>query len=92
MRAKKDIIERNIAGEYILVPVGSAAIDIHGMISLSESGHLLWQRLSTDATEDELVSALLAEYDVDEATARADVSAFVEKLKTVGLLEPDGEE
>ncbi|MDQ1725165.1 MAG: hypothetical protein QOG52_2193, partial [Frankiaceae bacterium] len=37
--------------------------------------------------EDELVAAMLAEYDVDALVARADVIAFVKKLTDAGLVE-----
>ena len=86
MKATNDVILRQIAGEYILVPVGAMARKLHGMISLSESGHLLWNCLQKDVSVDELVKALLSEYDTDEQTAREDVSAFLKKLADLGLL------
>ena len=38
------------------------------------------------ATEQDLVEVLLNEYDVDEAQAKEDVSAFVESLTKAGLI------
>ena len=87
MRASKELILREVAGEYILVPVGKAALTIHGMISLSESAAFLFGKLSNDCTEEELVDALLAEYDVDRDAAIADVHDFVEQMERVGILE-----
>ena len=89
MKAANNIILREIAGESILVPVGAMARKIHGMISLSESGRLLWDCLQKDSSKEELIQALLAEYDVDEQTAREDVSAFLERLSGLGLLTGD---
>lgn len=86
MKATNDIILREIAGEYILVPVGAMARKIHGMISLSESGRFLWDCLQKECTEDDLVRALLSEYDIDEKTAREDASVFLERLASLGLL------
>ena len=87
MRASKELILREIAGEHILIPVGTAALKIHGMISLSESAAFLFGKLSNDCTEEELIDALLAEYDVDRDTAIADVHDFVEQMVRVGILE-----
>ena len=86
-KASENIILREIAGESILVPVGPLARRVHGMISLSESGRILWDCLQRECAEEELVNALLSEYDVDEQTAREDVTAFLEKLSGFGLLQ-----
>ena len=87
MRVTEDFIVREIAGEHILIPVGETAMKIHGMINLSESGHILWEKLQTECSVDDLVAAILAEYDIDEETARADVNEFLNKLKAIGILE-----
>lgn len=87
MRASKDLILREIAGEYILIPVGKAALRLHGMINLSESAAFLWKRLQNDATEEQLVDALLEEYDVDRQTALSDVAELLELMRTAGVIE-----
>ena len=87
MKATREVVLREIAGENLLIPVGQTALKIHGMITLSESGLLLWKRLQTECTEDELVEALLTEYQVDRETAAADVKAFIRQMQEVGILE-----
>lgn len=91
MKASKELILRQVAGEYILIPTGRMALKIHGMINLSESGALIWEQLSEERTEEELVKALLREYQVEEAAARADVAAFLEQMRTLGILEEEDE-
>lgn len=87
MKVTKDMIQRTIAGEYMLIPIGEAALKLHGMITITESGHLLWNKLQSDCTEEELVELILSEYDIDQATASADVKAFLAKLDALGVLE-----
>lgn len=87
MRVSKDLILREVAGEYILIPVGKAALEIHGMINLSESAVLLWKKLQEDCTEEELVQALLNEYDIDRETAAADVRELIEQMQKIGVIE-----
>ena len=87
MRVSKDLILREVAGEYILIPVGKAALEIHGMINLSESAVLLWKKLQEDCTEEELVQALLVEYDIDRETAAADVRELIEQMQKIGVIE-----
>ena len=57
------------------------------MITLNDTGRFLWQHLEEGAEMDELVQAMLKEYDVDEQTARAGAEGFVSKLKKQGFLE-----
>ena len=88
MRAKKDVILREIAGEHILVPVGGNAADFMGIMTLNDSGMFLWELLlRQDCTEEMLVQALLDEYEVERPTAAADVRALLEMLQNVRLLE-----
>lgn len=89
MRAIDDLIVREIAGEYILIPTGSAALKIHGMINLSESGYLLWNKLQSDCTEEELVDAILEKYEIDRETATEDTKTFLEKMDSIGILVKD---
>ncbi len=86
MKVKDDYLLRNVAGSHIVVPVGEGCLDFSGVITLNEVGAFLWEKLQSDITEEELLSALLSEYDVDEATARADIAEFADKLKGADLL------
>ena len=80
------MILREIAGEHLLIPVGRTALQVKGMVTLSESGLLLWNRLQSDCTEEDLIQVLLSEYEVDRDTAGADVKAFLKRMNDVGLL------
>lgn len=86
MRISEQFMLRQVADEYLVIPVGEAALKLRGLIALSESGSLLYRRLQSGCTEEELVSALLMEYDIDPATARADTAAFLEQMRAMGIL------
>lgn len=86
MKADNNMILREIAGEYLLIPTGETALRIHGMITMTESGVLLWKRLQTEATEEELVDTILSEYEIDRETAKADVAEFLQKMLTLGIV------
>lgn len=85
MKIKDGYILRTIAGDNVVLPSGDE-LDLSIMITLNDTGRFLWERLEKGAEVDELVAALLEEYDVDEATARAGVDAFVTKLEENALL------
>ena len=79
MKLKDGFILREVAGENVVLPSGGD-LDLNMMITLNDTGKFLWQLLEQDRTEADLVSALLSEYDVDEATAAAAVAGFVATL------------
>lgn len=85
MKLKDGFLLRKVAGEYVVIPTG-AELDLNMMITLNGTGAFLWEKLQAETTEDALVAALLAEYDVDEDTAKKSVVTFVEKLKSHDFL------
>lgn len=87
MKVKDNLILREIAGSWIIVPVAEMVVEFNGLMNLNESGAFLWQKLAEGAEMDELISGLLSEYDVDEETAKADIEEFVAQLKEKGLLQ-----
>lgn len=86
MHIAPDFILREIAGESIVIPVGEAARHLSGLIALNESGRFLFDLLQTERAEQELVEAMLDAYDVDSATAQADVAEFLELLRQQHML------
>ena len=85
MQLKDGFILRSVAGENVVVPTGED-LNLNMMITLNETGKLLWERLSQGAGEEELVALLLKEYEVDEETAKAHVARFVGKMRENGFL------
>lgn len=87
MKIKSDYILKKIAGSYVVVPVRTRAVDFSGIIKLSETGAFLWEILSKGAEKETLLARMLEEYDVDEATASADIDRFLQKLQEADLIE-----
>lgn len=87
MKIKEGFILKNIAGENIVVPVGEKVIDFTAMISLNETSATIWKLMENDVEKEEIVAALLEEYDVAEEKVKADVDVFVDKLVEAGLVE-----
>ena len=85
MKLKDGLILRQVAGENIVLATGSD-VELKGMITLNDSACTLWNCLAQGAELSDLAAALLAEYDVDEATASAHAAAFVEKMKELDVL------
>ena len=87
MKIKSGFMLREVAGNYIVVAVGSRVKEFNGIINLNETGAFIWGLLEKGATEEELLTALLNEYEVDKEVARADVLSLLDKIREAGLLE-----
>lgn len=87
MRIKDGFVKREIAGSYIVVPVGNTIEEFNGMITLNESGSFFWDCFKKDITLEQAVKMVTDEYDIDPQTAAKDIENFTELLKTNNLLE-----
>ena len=85
MKMKDGFLLRQVAGQTVVLPIGGD-MDLNLMITLNDTGAFLWEKLQEETDEAALVAALLAEYDVDEATAKQAVANFVAKLNENGFL------
>ena len=84
MRLRGQDVSWRTVGDEVIVLDGRS----WSYLSVNESGERLWKLLAAGATESQLVGALVAEFDVDEARARDDVREFVDALRAQDLLEP----
>ena len=49
MKLKENFVLRQVAGSYAVLAVGAASVDFNGMLTLNESGALLWRALEQGA-------------------------------------------
>lgn len=87
MQINKDFTIQKVGAQYVAVPVGETSKTFHGMVRLNETGAFLWRALAErDMTEEELVDAILAEYDVSREIAARDVHRVVATLCENGII------
>ncbi len=87
MKIKDGYMLRNISGQNIVVPVGTAALTFNGMISLNGSGAFLWSALTKETSREELIDRLLEEYDVEPRVASVGVDSFLKKMREAKLID-----
>lgn len=88
MKIKKGFVVKEIAGQYVVVALGPASKIFNGIIKLNDSGKFIWDMLEKGSEKQDIVSALLNEYDgVDIETAENDVQKFINELKGANILE-----
>lgn len=85
-KIKSGYVSREIAGEFLAIPV-DPELDSSNIVILNPVSGLLWERLQNECTLPQLVKAVTENFTVDEATAESDIKEFLQMLEESNMLE-----
>ncbi len=85
MKIKPGFVVREVAGQIVALPTGEE-LNLNMMITLNETAKFLWEQLEQEQDRQQLVDALMAEYQIDADLAGTAVDGFLEKLQHHGFL------
>lgn len=86
MKMKEGFVMREVAGQYVVIAIGEASKEFHGMIKLNATGKDIWEGLQSGLTEAEIVEVLKDKYQVEQNEVEEDVKTFVDRMKDIGIL------
>lgn len=89
MHIVSGFIIREIAGDTVAIPSGTAAHKLSGLIALNGSGKFLFDLLQSPQTEESLLNAMLQSFDIDSDTALTDIREFLDTLQNSNVLVED---
>ena len=87
MKIKEGYLLRQVAGKWVVLSIGIETLNFNGMLTINESGRLLWQALENGCGQEELTRILTENYEVSQEQAQLDVDEFIDKLMTIGCIE-----
>jgi len=88
MKIKDGFELKDICGENIIISHGKENINFTKIITLNESAALIWDGvIGKDFSIEDMVQAIINEYEIDEATARKDCENIASEWKKVGFIE-----
>ena len=87
VKRKNGYLLRELGNSYVIVPIAGNQLKFHDMLSLNETGAFLWEQLREEKTEEELLEAVLLDYQVEEETARKDIREFIDQAVKAGILQ-----
>ncbi len=88
MRIKEGFVLRQVASQWVVLPVGQASVSFNGMLSLNAPGVLLWKAMENGcSTREALTEVLLDAYEVEREQAMSDVDEFLATLMRTGCIE-----
>ncbi len=81
---KQGYVVREVAGEFIAVPIDSSCGT--NIIILNPVSKFLWEELREEKSFDELLDAMLKNYEVSKEEAEADLKDFLMQLTENNLI------
>jgi len=84
---KENVVKREIAGEFFLIPVCGTPVDMDNVFILNPLADLIWQRLDGEHSLEAIVAEIVEEFDVTAGQAGADAAEFVGRLLANNLVE-----
>ena len=87
MKIKEGFVLRNVMDEFIVMPTGDNIAKFEGAVVLNEVSAFIYKLLEAPMSAEDLLTAVVNEYDVDEATAAKDLDALLKKFDAMGILE-----
>lgn len=87
MKRKEGFVLRNVVDEYIVMPTGDNIAKFEGAVVLNEVSAYIFEKLENAMSREDLLSAVMNEYEVDEQTAARDLDALLNKFESMGILE-----
>ncbi len=77
---------RQIAGEYLAVPISNEAGEDANIVILNPVSHVIWQNLEKGASFNEILNSVTSEFNVTQEDATVDIKEFLDGLEQAGLL------
>lgn len=89
MKLKDQLILREVAGQYVIVPTGKRVQEVTSIVYISSSAAYLWDYMKDhEFTREDLVNRIMGHYvGVTEEKAGADVDRFLKILEDNNILD-----
>ncbi len=87
MKIRNGFVLRSVVDEYMVMPTGENIEKYDGAVVMNEVSAFVFQQLEHGISRDDLLTAVMNEFDVDEATAAADLDELLAQFGKMGLLE-----
>jgi hypothetical protein len=81
------MVVRKTGNEYVIIPVSNNIADMDSVFTINETGAFLWEMIDGEKNVEEMINALVSEYEIDYQTALNDVSEFLEQMRKFLVIE-----
>lgn len=81
IRIPNDVVFRDLSGESVLLNLATGTY-----FGLDEVGTRCWHLIGSQSTLENIITALLSEYEIDELQLRSDLTGLLQQLANKGLV------
>ena len=78
-----DFVQREVAGEFLLIPIKRQLTDVNSLYVLNETGAALWRRINGQRSVEEIMEDFSQEFEVTEEQLKKDFNALIEDLLSI---------
>jgi hypothetical protein len=82
-----DYVQRDVAGECILVPIKRTLTEANSIYVLNETGASLWNRIDGQRTAQDIVTDFCGEYEVETDQLAKDFTLLLDDLLSINAVE-----
>jgi len=82
-----DYVSREVAGEFILVPIRRRLNEVASLYVLNETGAALWRRIDGKRSAREVIADFSEQFDVTSEQIEKDFDSLVEDLLSIKAIE-----
>jgi len=82
-----DFVQREVAGECILIPVRRRLTDVNSLYVLNDTGAALWRRMDGKTPLPAILLDLLNEFDVPPAQLETDAALLIADLLSIQAIQ-----
>lgn len=87
MKRKENFVLKSIANQWVIVSFGEDAVNFNGVITVNETGKLLWENMNNDFSIDSLANVLVDKYKILKENAVNDTKIFIDQLREANCIE-----
>jgi len=71
---------KEVGSEILLVPLRDNVADFNQYLTLNELGSFIYKLITDGKAFEDILSEILAQYEINDTQARQDLSAFIDQL------------
>ncbi len=87
MKLKSGFVLHDVGTGHIAVATGEASENFSGLVRNNDTAHFIFTCLMQETTEEDIVKAMMEEYDAPQKTIEKDVHDMIARFRDEGFLD-----